>query len=76
MPINDIPEKNRRFDDKGILLVDNCFIPNNYNHPFAVSGYVILNGVLEKGYEIAQVKEYYPYIKGKKKFGRVLIQKI
>ena len=76
MPLNDIPEKYIKFDDAGTLLVDNCYIPNNYKYPFAVSGYVILNGLLEKGYKIFQVKEYYPYIKGKKKFGRVLVQKV
>ena len=71
-----IPEKYKRYDDKKILLVDNCYIPNDYKKPFAVSGYVILNGLLEKGYKLFQVKEYYPYINGEKKFGRVLVQKI
>jgi len=35
----------------------------------------MLSGVLEKGYKLVKDKEYYPYIKGKKKFARVLIQK-
>jgi predicted GIY-YIG superfamily endonuclease len=75
MPLKKIPEKYKKYDDSKILLVDNCYIPSDYKKPFAVSGYVILNGLLEKGYKIFQIKEYYPYIKNKKKFGRVLVQK-
>jgi len=56
-------------------LVDNCYIPSDYKKPFAVSTRPILNGLLEKGYEIIQDKEYYPYVNGKKKFARVLVQK-
>jgi len=65
-----------RIDDEGVLLVDKCYIPINYKQPFAVSTRPILNGILEKGYKLIEDKEYYPYIKGKKKFARVLIQKI
>ena len=75
VPLKEIPDKNKRFDDSKVLLVDNCYIPVDYNEPFAVSVNPILNGILEKGYKIIQEKEYYPYIKGKKKFARVLIQK-
>jgi len=55
--------------------VDNGYIPNNYKKPFAVSVNPILNGLLEKGYKYVQDKEYVPYIDGKRKFGRVLVQK-
>ena len=75
MPLDEIPEKNKRYDDEGILLVDNGFIPNDYDKPFAVSSRPILNGILEKGYKIANNTEYFPYFGGKKAFGRVLIQK-
>jgi hypothetical protein len=57
------------------LLVDECYIPNDYKKPFAISGYAILNGLLELGYKLFKDKEYYPYINGKKKFARVLVQK-
>jgi len=76
IPLKEIPEKHKKYDDKGILLVDRCYIPKNYKKPFAVSAYPILSGILEKGYKIFRVKEYYPYINGKKKFARVLVQKI
>jgi len=76
IPLKEIPENYKKYDDNGILLVDRCYIPKNYKKPFAVSAYPILSGILEKGYKIFRVKEYYPYINGKKKFGRVLVQKI
>ena len=76
VPLKEIPDKNKRFDDSKLLVVDNNYIPNDYGEPFAVSAYPILSGILEKGYKMVQEKEYYPYIKGKKKFARVLIQKI
>jgi hypothetical protein len=55
--------------------VDNCYIPNDYKKPFAVSVRPILNGLLEKGYEIVQEKRYTPYVDGKECFARVLVQK-
>jgi hypothetical protein len=76
MPLKDIPEKNKKYDDSKILLVDNNYIPSDYKKPFAVSAYPLLSGVLEKGYCLVKDKEYYPYINGKKKFARVLLQKI
>jgi hypothetical protein len=76
VPLKDIPEEYKKYDDKKILLVDDCYIPRNYKKPFAVSTRPILNGILEKGYELIEDKEYYPYINGKKKFARVLVQKI
>ena len=81
MPLKDIPEKIKdktikQYDDNGILLVEKGYIPSNYKKPFAVSVRQILNGVLEKGYEYVQDKEYVPYINGKRMFGRVLVQKI
>jgi hypothetical protein len=76
VPLKDIPEKYKKHDDRGTLLVDNCYIPNNYKHPFAVSTRPILNGLLEKGYKLVEDKEYYPYISDKKKFARVLVEKI
>jgi predicted GIY-YIG superfamily endonuclease len=74
--LKEIPEKYKRYDDAKTLLVDNCYLPNNYKKPFAVSVRPILNGVLEKGYKIIQDTQYFPYENGKKRFGRVLIQKI
>lgn len=75
IPLKDIPEKYKKMDDNGYLIVDNCFIPSDHNKPFAVSARPILNGILEKGYKIVYKTEYNPYIDGKRKFGRVLIQK-
>jgi len=76
VPLNEIPEKYKQYDDSKILLVDNCYIPSNYKKPFAVSVRPILNGLLEKGYKYIQDKEYVPYINGKRKFGKVLVQKV
>jgi hypothetical protein len=76
IPSKEIPEKNKTHDDEKILLVDNCYIPNDYDNPFAVSNRPILNGLLEKGYKLVEDKEYYAYINGKKKFARILVQKI
>jgi hypothetical protein len=75
MPLKEIPEKNKRYDDSKILVVDNNYIPSDYKKPFAVSAYPILSGILEKGYNLVQDKEYVPYINGKRCFGRVLVQK-
>ncbi len=74
--LKEIPEKYKQYDDSRILLVDNCYIPNDYKKPFAVSARPILNGILEKGYKIIQDKRYTPYIKNKECFARVLVQKI
>jgi hypothetical protein len=76
IPLKKIPEKHKKYDDSKILIVDNCYIPNNYKKPFAVSNRPILNGLLEKGYKIIQEKRYTPYINGKEKFARVLVQKV
>ena len=75
VPLKDIPEKYKRFDDTKMLLVDHCHIPSDYKKPFAVSARVILNGMLEKGYEIVKDNQYFPYVNGKKCFGRVLVRK-
>lgn len=74
--LEDIPEKYKKFDDKGMLLVDNNYIPNDYNKPFAISVTPVLSGVLELGYDIVQGKRYMPNIQEKNKFSRVIIQKI
>jgi hypothetical protein len=76
VPLKKIPEKHKRYDDSKILLVDNCYIPSDYKKPFAVSARPILNGLLEKGYKIIQANVFHPYIDGKMKFARVLVQKI
>jgi hypothetical protein len=75
MPLRDIPNEYKGFDDSKTLAVDNGYIPNDYQKPFAVSPRAILNGILEKGYEIVQDKKYHPYVEGKEKFARVLIQR-
>jgi hypothetical protein len=76
MPLKDIPEKYKKYDDKKILLVDNCYIPSDYKKPFAVSTRPILNGLLEKGYTIIQDTRYTPYLNGKECFARALVRKI
>ena len=76
VPLKDIPEKYKKYDDSKTLIVDNCYIPDNYKKPFAVSARPILNGLLEKGYKIVQDKRYTPYIDDKECFARVLVQKI
>jgi len=75
IPLKNIPEKYKKLDDNGILLVDKNYIPNNIKQPFAVSVFPIVSGLLEKGYKIVQEKRYTPYIDGKEKFARVLVQK-
>lgn len=75
MPLADIPEQYKEIDDNGYLVVDNCYIPSDYDKPFAVSARPVLNGILEKGYKIIYGIEYKPCINGRKKFSRVLIQK-
>jgi len=76
VPLKDIPEKYKKYDDSKMLIVDNGYIPNDYKKHFGVSNRPILNGLLEKGYKITQDKEYYPYIDGKKQYSRVLVQKV
>ena len=77
MPLKDIPEKYKKYDDLKILIVDNNYIPSDYKKSFGVSARQILNGVLEKKYKIIQDKEsYVPCINGKRSFRRLLIQKV
>jgi predicted GIY-YIG superfamily endonuclease len=76
MSLKEIPTKYKKYDDKKTLLVDNGYIPGDLKKAFAVSVRPILNGLLEKGYEIVQEKQYRPYINGKEVFARVLVQKI
>jgi hypothetical protein len=77
IPLKEIPEKNKRYDDSKILLVDNCYIPNDYKNPFAISARPILNGLLEKGYKIIEKDwSYIAVINSKQCFRRVLVQKI
>ena len=76
IPLEQIPSIYKKIDDRHVLLVDHCYIPSDYEEPFAVSVRPILNGLLEKGYAILREKEYYPYVKRKKCFARVLVHKI
>jgi hypothetical protein len=76
VPLKEIPEKYKKYDDNKMLVVDNCYIPNDYKKPFAVSARPILNGLLEKGYKIIQNKKYEPFINGKNCFARAIVQKI
>ena len=71
--MKDIPEKNIKIDDKGVLLVDNGYIPTNYDKEFSVSVSPIINGILENGYEV--IRTYVSYYKDKPKFKRLLIKK-
>jgi hypothetical protein len=76
IPLKEIPEKYRKYDDSKVLLVDNGFIPNDYKKYFAVSARPILNGLLEKGYKIVDKEaSYIAFVKGKQCFRRVLVQK-
>jgi hypothetical protein len=74
--LKDIPVRYKKYDDSKMLIVDIGYIPDDYKKSFGVSTRPILNGLLEKGYKIIQDKEYYPYINGKKRYSRVLVQKI
>lgn len=75
VPLDEIPDRYKKYDDENRLVVDSGFIPTDYDKPFAVSPRPILNGILEKGYKLISHKEYVPYFNGKRAFGRVLIQK-
>jgi len=76
VPLSKIPEKYKKYDDDNVLLVDNCYIPSDYKKKFAVSARPILNGLLEKGYEYVENKQYHARINSKICFTRVLVQKI
>ena len=76
IPLKDIPDQYKKYDDSTMLLVDHGYIPSDYKKPFAVSARPILNGLLEKGYEIVKDHQYFPYVNGKKRFGRVLVKKV
>ena len=77
IPLKEIPEKYKKIDDSKMLLVDNCYIPNDYKKPFAVSARPILNGLLEKGYKIIDKNEsYIAFVNGKQCFRRILVKKI
>ena len=73
--LSDIPEKYKKYDDSKTLIVNHCYIPSDYKNPFAVSARPILNGLLEKGYEIVQ-DQYFPCVNGKEGFRRVLVKKV
>lgn len=75
IPLNEIPEKYKKYDDSKTLLVDNGYIPNDYKKEFAVSVRPILNGLLENGFKIIQRKQYRPYINNKEVFARVLVKR-
>jgi len=76
MPLIEIPERYKKYDDNKILLVDRCYIPGDYKKRFAVSTRPILNGLLEKGYKIVHDKQYDPPVNGKICFKRVLVKKV
>jgi len=76
VPLKEIPEQFKLYDDSNTLIMKKSYIPSDYKKPFAVSNHSILNGILEKGYKIVQEKQFISYINGKKEFSRVLIQKI
>ena len=76
IPLKQISEKYKKYDDDNVLLVDNCYIPCDYKKVFAVSVRPILNGLLEKGYQIVQEKQYRPFIGSREVFARVLVKKV
>lgn len=75
IPLKDIPDSYKKFDDENILIVDNNYIPSDYKEIFGVSARPILNGLLDMDFKIISEKEYYPYVKGKKCYSRILVQK-
>jgi len=75
IPLKNIPVKYKKYDDSKMLIVDNCYIPSDYKKSFAVSARPILNGLLEKGFEIVK-DQYFPRMNGKEGFRRVLVKKI
>jgi len=75
MPLKEIPDKYKKYDDSKTMLIGGGYIPNDYKKPFAVSSRPILNGLLEKGYKIVQDKRYVPYVNQKECFAMVLVQK-
>ena len=75
IPLEEIPERFKKYDDDNVLCVDNCFAPCDYDKPFAVSTRPLLNGMLEKGFKIVQEKRYTPHFDGKEAFARILIQR-
>ncbi|GMO25568.1 MAG: hypothetical protein Pg6A_12900 [Termitinemataceae bacterium] len=76
VPLEEIPAKHKKYDDSKTLLVGNCYIPSDYEKPFAVSARPILNGLLEKGYKIIEENEsYIAVVNGKECFRRVLVRK-
>jgi len=75
IPLKDIPDKYKEYDDNNTLLVDHNYIPSDYKKMFAVSTRPIINGLLEKGYKIVSDKTFHPYKNGKMGFARVLVQK-
>ena len=75
LPLEQIPDKYIKVDDKGYLCFNNCYIPSNYDPPFAVSIGPIINGILENGYEVYGNQTYLPRFKGKEGFRRLLIKK-
>ncbi|MDR2426545.1 MAG: GIY-YIG nuclease family protein [Endomicrobium sp.] len=76
MPLKDIPTQYKKYDDSGLLLVDNNFIPEGYKKSFGVSSRPLLNGLLEKGYKIINDKQYIPYINGKPTWSRIIVRKV
>jgi predicted GIY-YIG superfamily endonuclease len=56
VPLKEIPEKYQKYDDSKTLLVDNCYIPNDYKKQFAVSARPILNGLLEKDIRLFRIR--------------------
>ena len=74
VPLKEIPAKYKKYDDSKMLIVNHCYIPSDYKKPFAVSARPILNGLLEKGYQIVE-NQYFPCVNGKQGFRRVLVTK-
>ncbi|MBR1429460.1 MAG: hypothetical protein IJ590_04380 [Rickettsiales bacterium] len=75
MPLKDIPKRYRDLDDNGILIVNNGYVPNDYNGEIAVSISPIINGILENGFELVGDGIYFRYENGARKYDRLLIKK-
>ena len=78
IPLKQIPKNEIEIDDNGILNFNNGYIPSDYDKEFAISSAPIIGGILEFGFEVIKApnkKTYTPYIKGEKKYDRLLIKK-
>jgi len=76
VPLEAIPAECKVYDDHGVLIVEGCYVPSDYNKVFAVSVGPMINGILENNYKIVCDLPYRPFVNNKSGFANVLIQRI